>query len=200
MENKIRSLRQAKGWTMRQLADAMSTADSPVHFTTVQKLERSTRRLTHEWAQRIAEALGVTITQVMGEDQAVSSGPALRMTPVIGLVSAGAWREAIQHPDDEIAVPATSPNTFALKVHGDSMDKVAAEGDYVIVDPDKLGLLDGHLYVVRNDEGEATFKRYRANPARLEPCSNNPAHQTIMLGQANFSVIGKVDGLYRSYL
>ena len=198
MENKIRSLRQAKGWTMRELADAMSTPESPVHFTTLGKLERSTRRLTHEWAQRIAEALGVSVAQVMGEEGL--PGPTLRMTPVIGLVSAGAWREAIQHPDDEISVPATGGNTFALRVQGDSMDKVATEGDYVIVDPDKPGLLDGHLYVVRNDEGEATFKRYRANPARLEPCSNNPRHQTIMLGQANFSVIGKVDGLYRSYL
>jgi SOS-response transcriptional repressor LexA len=86
---------------------------------------------------------------------------------------------------------ALSAKSFVVLVEGDSMDKVAASGDGVIVDPTDLDLVSGKYYVVRNGEGETTFKRYRENPARLEPCSTNPAHQTIYPGRDTFTVIGR---------
>lgn len=198
MSNNIQELRRAKGLTQRDLADRLSTPDSEVHFTTIAKIERSQRRLTHEWAVRIAEVLGVDFAALYKDGR--QAGPSgVRNIPVIGQVAAGQWREAVQHPDDHIVAPVDAKNAFALLVDGDSMDVVAPAGTHVLVDPDALDLLDGRYYVVMNDAGEATFKQYRAHPARLEPLSHNPTHQPIALGREPFSVIGQVVGMYRSF-
>ena len=53
-------------------------------------------------------------------------------------------------------------------------------------------LVNGGYYIIRNGDGETTFKRYIENPARLEPCSSNPEHQAIYPGQSPFEVIGRV--------
>ena len=72
------------------------------------------------------------------------------------------------------------------------MDQVAQAGEQVIVDPGDLDLIAGKYYVVRNAEGETTFKQYCDNPARLAPCSSNPSHQTIFIGRQGFTLFGRV--------
>lgn len=197
MSNNIRKLRQAKGWSMRQLADEMSQPESPVHFTTVAKIERSQRKLTREWIARFASALNVRPSEIVDDELHDPIRIAAEL-PVIGMVSAGNWREAVQETDRYIAAPVEGERVFGLDVDGDSMDKLAPAGSTVLVDPDQLDLLDGKFYVVMREDGEATFKQYRASPARLMPCSNNPAHSAIALGQEPFTVIGKVVGVYQN--
>lgn len=70
------------------------------------------------------------------------------------------------------------------------MDEVATEDDYVVFDPDQNALEDRKIYAVRCDD-EATFKRYRSDPPRLEPMSSNPAHRPIMVGAEPFTVIAR---------
>lgn len=116
------------------------------------------------------------------------------LLPVVGLVSAGNWQEGFESVKDWVPRPDRSLSTasFVVEIEGDSMDRIAAEGEQVIVDPRDLDLIAGKFYVIRNGSGETTFKRYCDNPARLEPCSNNPAHKTILIGQEGFSVVGRV--------
>ena len=192
--NHIRELRDQRGWSLRELADRMG-----IHYTTVAKIERSQRRLTHEWATKFAEAFGVKIFQVASDYEGASFPLVARQHPVIGMVAAGNWREAVVETDDYIAAPVTGRNAFGLRVDGASMDRIAPEGAVVMVDPDQPDLHDGSLYVVMNDESEATFKQYRANPARLEPCSSDPTFKPIVLGQQPFTVVGKVVGVYQSF-
>lgn len=199
MSNHIRKLRQAKGWSMRELADKMSTAENPVHFTTIAKIERSQRKLTPEWIKRFADALGAFPSELVDDYDLVGFPLVARQHPVIGMVAAGNWREAAQETTRYIAAPVKARNAFGLVVDGTSMDKIAPEGSVVMVDPDCFDLHDGGLYVVMNDDSEATFKRYRADPARLEPVSSDPDHGVIQLGRAPFSVIGKVVGVYQSF-
>jgi repressor LexA len=117
-----------------------------------------------------------------------------RRIPVVGLISAGAWQEGFRDVIDNIPSPdpSLSKDAFAVRISGDSMNKVAQEGEDVIVEPRDRRLIDGKYYVVRNAAGEMTFKRYRENPARLEPCSTNPEHQTIFPGEDGFEIIGRV--------
>lgn len=115
------------------------------------------------------------------------------MLPIVGLISAGAWREGFESVMGHMPSPdkSLSADSFVVIVEGDSMDKIAQPGEGIIVDPRDTDLCDGRFYVVRNEEGETTFKQYRANPARLEPCSNNPEHETIYPGREHFTVIGR---------
>ncbi len=115
------------------------------------------------------------------------------MLPIVGLVSAGEWQEGFERVMGYMPSPdrGLSADSFVVIIEGDSMDMVAKEGEGIVVDPRDRDLVNGGYYVVRNGEGESTFKRYADNPARLEPCSNNPAHQPIMLGQHPVTVIGR---------
>jgi SOS-response transcriptional repressor LexA len=80
-----------------------------------------------------------------------------------------------------LTVPHARPNWLFLRARGDSMNLVAPDGVLLAVNPifDSMAL-DGK-YVVVNYNGEATMKRYRANPmVMLEPRSSNPTHEVIV--------------------
>lgn len=115
------------------------------------------------------------------------------LLPIVGLVSAGEWREGFEVVMGYMPSPDKSlgPNSFVVIIEGDSMDKVAQAGEGIIVDPSDLDLVSGCFYVVRNGDGQMTFKQYRDNPARLEPCSTNPSHKSIFPGRDEFTVVGR---------
>ena len=115
------------------------------------------------------------------------------LLPIVGLISAGAWREGFEQVIGYMPSPdkTLSKDSFVVIVEGDSMNLVAQEGEGIIVDPRELDLCAGRYYIIRNGDGETTFKRYMENPARLEPCSDNPAHEIIYPGRETFTVIGR---------
>ena len=53
--NRLRLIREAKGLTQQQLADVVIP---PTSQAQIDRLEKSQRKLTREWAQRLARALG----------------------------------------------------------------------------------------------------------------------------------------------
>lgn len=65
---RIRTLRQARGWSLQQLADRVGASKPQID-----KLERGSRRLTEDWIRRIAEAL-----EVAPETLSASDPPAAR--------------------------------------------------------------------------------------------------------------------------
>lgn len=123
------------------------------------------------------------------------TGTPVRAIPYLGAVPGGNWREAIQRSAMSVPAPDPSipPNAFALKVDGDSMDLLVDDGATIIIDPDDTQLFPGKYYVVINGDGETTFKQFKADPARLVPCSSNPAHVEIAIGSGEaFRVVGRV--------
>lgn len=120
--------------------------------------------------------------------------PNISSVPIVGIASAGNWREAIEMPQGIMPIPngVAGKRSFAVEVSGDSMDKLIRDGGFIVVDPDKASLFNGKCYLVSNGDGEATVKMYRSDPARLEPMSTNPEHQSIPLGERHFHVIGRV--------
>lgn len=150
----------------------------------VNKIIHNKRRITAAEADVLRRYFGVK------EEEA---GIKPRRLPIVDLVSAGMWREGFENimgwmpsPD-----PTLGKDAFVVIIEGDSMDLIAQPGEAVIIDPAMRELVNGKLYVIRNAEGETTFKQYRENPARLEPCSSNEAHTTIYPGQEGFEVIGR---------
>jgi repressor LexA len=126
-------------------------------------------------------------------------GTQARKIPRLGSVPAGSWREAVRNTSGSLAVSdaSTPPNAFALDIDGDSMDLITHDADYVILDPDDISVFPGRLYVVINEAGESTFKKYLENPPRLMPCSSNPVHQPIVFGDGQqVQVIARVIGAH----
>lgn len=124
----------------------------------------------------------------------IESEPGFRLAPVIGITSAGRWREAIEMPIGHMPIPSgiASESAFGLEVVGDSMDKLIEDGGWILVDPAKKELHPGSCYLISNADYEATVKMYQRSPARFEPCSNNAEHQSFLVSDADFTIIGKV--------
>lgn len=124
----------------------------------------------------------------------IPAQPSLCEIPVIGLAGAGKWVEAIEQSIQIIPIPGgfNTKGRFAVEVAGDSMNLVLSEGSFAIIDPDDTRLFSGKIYLLLNAEGEATIKRYKSDPARFEPASDNPEYVPFELGSSDFSVIGRV--------
>jgi repressor LexA len=184
--NRIRELRESAGVSQDELAARIG---GDVRGATVSRLENGRMVLTLDWMLKIAKGLQVPVTDLIAE----SASP-VRMVPVIGQISAGAWQEAVAEPNGWVPIPpgAAGPKAFALKPLGDSMNLVVIEEGYAVIDPDQRELVPGKVYAFRNEHGETTFKRYIDSPPRLEPCSTNPEHKPFLLGSEPLVVIGRV--------
>jgi len=70
------------------------------------------------------------------------------------------------------------------------MNLEAGDGSVIIVDYDDKMLVSGKLYIIKTADGDVTFKRYRSDPDRFEPCSTEP-YNTIYPSDG-WSVVGRV--------
>jgi SOS-response transcriptional repressor LexA len=114
--------------------------------------------------------------------------------PLISWVQAGGLTEtsdpyAVGDAEDFIPVTHNRSTLIALRVIGSSMNRIAPEGSLIIVDYADKTLISGQYYVLKHD-GQATFKRYRSNPDRLEPDSTD-AHETVFI-RGETEVVGRV--------
>ena len=189
---RVRAARIAAGLSQAELGDRLGMTKA-----TVSKIENSAIAPSLERAEQIAAALNVSNAELVGWASG-SRLNAVELVPVIGMIAAGNWREAIQTPEEHIPVAGAKPHMFALRVFGDSIDKIAPDGSYVTIDPTLPALEDGGMYAVQNGDGEATIKRFRRNPDRLEPESSNAEHRSIELGHEPITIIGRATSVVRT--
>jgi SOS-response transcriptional repressor LexA len=120
----------------------------------------------------------------------------LRQVPLLSWVSAGKLVDTGEPtPVADLPLLAFADlgrgDYFALKVAGDSMDRVSPDGSIIIVDRADRERVAGRFYVFAR-RGEATYKRWRRDPPRLEPFSTNPANEPIFVSEDGFEVVGRV--------
>jgi repressor LexA len=125
------------------------------------------------------------------------------MAPYLGPIAAGRPIEALEDNHECIPIPAefarNSPNTFVLRIQGESMigDGIMPD-DLIIVRPQPTA--QNHEIVAATLEHEGTVKRYRQDGRRTYLESSNPAFAPIdVTGREDFRIIGKVVGLIRDY-
>jgi repressor LexA len=165
---------------VRQKEVAEELGIAPARIT---ELLKGTRRIQHREMP--------ILTRYFGMDE--GPDPSVRRIARIGMVPAGELREALAAADGRLEVPTNLPKgVFALEVDGESMNKIAPFGCDVIVDPNDKQLFSGDLYVLSNEAGEFTFKRFLQDPARLVPLSSDPSHKEISLGSEPINIIGRV--------
>ena len=119
--------------------------------------------------------------------------------PLLGKVTAGTPIEAIETPDEYMAIPAglikNKKEVFTLRVSGESMINVGIyDGDILIVER-KNTALNGETVVAMNIDNEVTVKTFykEKDHFRLQP--ENDTMEPIILKEV--SILGKVIGLYR---
>jgi repressor LexA len=118
---------------------------------------------------------------------------------LMGRIAAGAPIEAIEQTDEELAFTEWqgSDDKFALRVTGESMiEEHIADGDFVIIQRQEQAR-DGQIVAVRDDEGEATLKRFfkEKNRVRLEP-----ANRTMKpIFRERVDILGVLVGVVRKY-
>jgi len=117
---------------------------------------------------------------------------------LVGRIAAGQPIEAVEQ-DEELAFTEweDSDDKFALRVSGDSMiEEHIADGDYVVIQRQEQAR-DGQIVAVRDDDGEATLKRFfrERNRVRLEP-----ANQTMKpIYRERVNILGVLVGVVRKY-
>lgn len=119
--------------------------------------------------------------------------------PLLGKVTAGTPIEAIETPDEYMAIPASliqnKKDVFTLRVSGESMINVGIyDGDILIVER-KNTAINGETVVAMNSDNEATVKTFykEKDHFRLQP--ENDTMEPIILKEV--TILGKVIGLYR---
>ncbi len=159
-----------------------------------------------EYVEPFAQVLDVSPLEILFRAGLWKSGmPNLVLAPVVNSVDAGRFADTTDDlppsKQESIIVEYSKPTIFALRVHGDSMNRLAPAGSFIIVDYNAKDPIDRQLYVFRR-HGEATFKRFRkdANQVWLEPDSYNPRHVAIFPDEGErLEVIGKVIDIRPEY-
>ncbi len=117
---------------------------------------------------------------------------------LVGRIAAGHPIEAVEQAEELSFSDWIEPgDKFALRVAGDSMiDAHIADGDFVVIRRQE-NARDGQIVAVRDDDGEATLKKYfrERNRVRLEP-----ANKTMKpIFRDRVSILGVLVGVVRKY-
>lgn len=162
-------------------------------------LRTKSRNPRRDTLQGIARGLDWSLEELLelpsrGDGNVVRAGTPIIDVPLISWVQAGALTETsdpyvVGDAEDLIPVTHGRRTLIALRVMGSSMNRVAPEGSLIIVDYGDKTLVSGQYYVLKH-EGDATFKRYRSNPDRLEPDSTE-SFETVFISR-EIEVVGRV--------
>jgi transcriptional regulator with XRE-family HTH domain len=173
----LRNIRKLKKLSQVKVAELAGVSQQ-----LISQLESGKNETTTE-LPAIAQALGVGVHEIDPAYSTDAAGIPTLNVPYLAWVSAGAMmRDDIS--DEALGVLRVadlppSGDWIALKVSGDSMDRISPPDSVIFVDRKDVSLVTNACYVIADDEGNATYKRFRSGPKRFEPVSTNPSHEPI---------------------
>lgn len=196
IDTTIREGRRRLGWSEQQFAEAVGVTRGAV-----QQWEKPNGTAPKRATQpRVAQVLGISVAELMTGSN-VSGQIELRgEVPLVSEVEAGRYT-AIDNFRTYVGqglelVPVNvqvKRHTFGLRVHGDSMISDShdsfPEGSVLIVEPD-MEALPGDYVIVKNPEGEATFKQLVKDSGEFYLKPLNARYPIKPLGKAE--IIGVV--------
>jgi phage repressor protein C with HTH and peptisase S24 domain len=125
----------------------------------------------------IARDFGISVNWLATGHGTPTEEPTAAEVPLLAMISAGAMMrdDVADEALGTVTVSDLPPGDWiALRVVGDSMDRISPPDSTIFVDRrDKL-LVPNGLYVIADTDGNATYKRFRPGPPkRFEPVSSN---------------------------
>ncbi len=184
-------LRQAGRGAKKALADHMGIRQEALSRILLR--DGKPRELTAAELSRAAEFFGTSLPD-LSSDRGAETGATV---PLVSWVSAGRMAEAgspAPRAEKLIAMPDLDPGDYiALRVQGDSMDRISPEGSIIVINRSDRQLVNGRAYVFAV-KGEATYKLWRPGPPpRLDPYSTNPANEPLFPDRKRkMMVVGRV--------
>jgi len=184
---KIRELRKEKGISSDKLGELVGLTGGAIRH-----IERGQRKLTLPLLEKIAQALGVSVSELL-EERSEEEPPQLKhiakkvkFLPVIAAVKAGTPEEPIQFKYTSKTypyvgeLPCKEEDCFIIEVDGDSMSPTLQKGDYILVKKiDKYPMLipenfENKIVVAANENWEYTIKRLKKIGKKYYLAPDNP--------------------------
>lgn len=208
---RIKKTRQAKGMTITDLC-RRAKISRPYYYN----VEKGISTPSRDIIDKIASALHVSPDVLLSDKQVtvrrdvdlrekriIKAIDIIRI-PILGEVRGGLSMFASGNIEGYTTQDVQSLNSdktyFALRVIGDSMDKLIREGDLVIVEQTNT-VETGDIAIVLMNDDESTIKRikYVNNLIALVPESYNPAYEPQLISPEMVQIIGKVIESKRSF-
>lgn len=177
---KIAEARIAKGWSQQELADKMETTQQ-----TIQRYESGARDIKSSVLIKLSSVLDVTISYLLGLENASIPNNSTVDVPSYGAIAAGTPIEMVEVKDSQpvpVKVHERFPKAFLLKVEGESMNRILPNGSYALIDPAQKEPISGKPYAVCVNGYDATIKRVvkLSNGFELTPDSSDPTFRPIV--------------------
>lgn len=212
---RLRSLRQEKGWSQQRLADNLKLSKSSVNM-----YERGEREPGFETMEAIADLFNVDMNYLYGRtdvkiadpivwdtDSSLAHSPIppgfdpmpdMDTVPLVGRIACGTPITAEQNTEGMVCVPSSWRATFTLICRGSSMEPRIHDGDLVAIRSQEI-VETGEIAAVRIGE-EATLKHVYLHDNFIELRPENPAFESIILTKEEMNTVvieGKAVGLCR---
>ncbi len=186
--NGLAALIKSRNINQAELARALNTSRQNVG-----RWVKQSRKIPLDVAEAIADYLRVPVSEVVFAD-----GGGMVSAPLVSWVSASRLAEVNTVESLEDAPRMMAPDLpagdwIALRVEGDSMDRISPPESIIFVNLQERQLVPNACYIVADEDGNATYKRYRPDPDRFEPVSVNPDHSPIFVqGDHSPVIVGRV--------
>lgn len=208
---KIRSSRKALKLTQTELSKKTN-----VPLMQISRYERNVNEPDFETVKRIATALNVQATWLLGIGETQPTTPTLyknpnpRYAPLLGTASAGTPESVDQFIDEMLEIPNfikhDSEHLFFIKVNGDSMNKLMGNGSTALILKSEHFTTQpktGDIVVFKVD-GEYCIKRFIETDTVVifEPASYSDEFKPLVYVKGtsiDIEVIGKVIYTYNTW-
>jgi len=200
----IRRIREAKGRTLQEVADAIG-----LHKATLSKIENNKQGFSGETITKLAAALGVREVDFFkeadpDEPSILDAAPDLRpyrSVPVVGTVEGGpdGHLEEFGHPvgfgEGTVTHPAKGRHAYALRVRGESMHPRIRSGEFIVVEPDTPYNPGDDVVVICHDGRKMVKQLLYVRDGEATLGSINNGFKPLTVGMADIQAIHYVAGI-----
>lgn len=199
--NRLEYLRKEKELSQSDVGNILGITSQAVGL-----YERGKRDIPTECLLKLSSYFNVSVDYILGKtnSKVTNNNTKFYMTPVYGKISAGQpnWAEEELEgyiPVDPNLMGIINPEEcFFLKVNGESMNKLVANGSYALIHKQDI-VEDGEIAVVLVNDFEATLKKFskQGDFIVLEPMSNDSSFTTQIYDKTtHIKILGKYIGKF----
>lgn len=196
MASKLREARRNSGLTAEEVGFKVGKSGK-----TIYSWESGKGQPDADMLIKVCRIYDMDVRDFFTEENVTADGDAWVSVPLYGSIAAGTPIEMLAVEDTFViprGIEARYPESFLLKVVGESMNRVIPNGAYALINPTK-NTVDGKAYAVCVNGFDATIKRVRTleNGVELYPDSTDPTIKPMVFDYADpdvedVTVIGEV--------